>query len=160
MEAKERAIVRAMLGGEEDGDRLQEAANQLKELAYRELIGWIGGDYRPVTLSELTVDRVANICGSIIEEVPTLERIVDVFNLPVEKARYVVSVLNYKKHLGYQRTLHERAIEILQESITDREDPDEIIPYFRGPLLDVIDRTNTALLCDEKPEGYDVIKRR
>jgi len=62
---------------------------------------------------------VANICGSIIKEVPTLERIVDVFDLPVGKARYVVSVLNYKKHLGYQRMLHERAIEILQESITD-----------------------------------------
>lgn len=157
METKERTIIRVLLGQEESEERLQEAANQVKELAYQELIDWIGGEYRPVTLSELTVNRVANIFGSIIEEVPTLERIVDAFNLPVGKARYVVSVLNYKKHPGYQRILHEKAIDTLEGSIEGEEDTKEVIPFFRGPLIDIINRTSTALLYDQNAEGYDGI---
>jgi hypothetical protein len=88
----------------------EEAVPDLIEAALTEWVGWLDGSFRPMSISELEMRRVFELYDRIlVDEAPSAERLGEVLEMPMGRARYMMQNLAYR-HGGMLRQRRARAI--------------------------------------------------
>lgn len=159
MDERDRTLLTRLVGPGTTAPSLTAAAEKIKELAFSEWMDWMSGLYRPISISQNNVDRIAKIYGSVVGDVPTVNDLVDIFNLPIGRARYVISVLKYGSHPSFRHGALTKLASVLRDSIKDKEDEDTVTPFIESGLLGILDEVEQEILyVDENPD-YDRCER-
>ena len=132
----DRRTVRGLLGRGGGDAEVEEAAQTLMRLAFEEWIDWIRGVYRPLSISENTADRVSKIYTEVIGDFPDVNDLVRIFNMPVGRARYLVSILKYDSHPAFKQTVRRKLQARLIEATEGKADDAYVTPFLRRVLLD------------------------
>ena len=155
MEERDRVALTKLLGPAANEMLLEEAVNTIRDLAFREWMDWMSGLYRPTSVSQNNVDRIEKIYGLILGDFPTVGHLVDAFNLPVGRARYIVSILNYGSNISFRRATLNKLIGIIEDSIEGKEDDSKATPFVESGLLNVLDEMEQELLYVDKDPTYN-----
>ena len=90
--------------------RLGQPAERVPKLglaALREWAQWLRGTSRPMSVSELEMDRLYTIYEQVlVDELPSVDTLAQVLDLPMGRARYLMQSLDYR----HARFLHERQL--------------------------------------------------
>jgi hypothetical protein len=155
MEERDRNLLSRMLGPGVSDEVVGTAGETIKELAFREWMDWIAGEYRPISISQSNVDRIARIYGLVIKDVPTLNDLVNIFSFPIGRARYIISVLSYERNRDFRRGLLAKIAAVLVESIQGKEDEDLVTPFVESALLSVLDELEQEILYVDDNLDYE-----
>lgn len=154
----DRRVIRRLIGYEAPEEQIEEAAEILRRLAFEEWIDWIRGIYRPTSISENASDRVLKIYAEVMNDFPDVEDLVQLFNMPVGRARYLVSNLKYGSNPAFKRTVRRRLQAELTEAIEGKADDEHVTPFLRKVLLDELESLDIELLHEDPDPNYESYK--
>jgi len=155
IEEEIKKFMRALLGNESSEKKLDDGISKLKTLAFEEWANWIIGIYRPTSLSENTSDRIFKIYTSIKGDIPKIEEIVNYFNIPSGRAKYIISVLKYSGHPKLQELVRGKLKKALEEEIKGKEDHENITPFIEKAILDELSFLENEILYKDKNQDYE-----
>ena len=155
----DRTVIKRLIGSPQldNNDALViEAEEKIKELAFREWIDWITGQYRPISVSQNNIDRIAKIYGVVIGNIPNVNELVEIFNLPIGRARYIVSILNYETFPDFRRAMYEKLVSLLNDEISsmDEDEEAEITPFVDASLINILDQLEVEILYYDQHPSY------
>src|SRR5215216_2101712 len=105
----------------------EESVPDLIAAAFAEWVAWLDGSFRPMSISELEMRRVFELYDRVlVDEAPSAERLGEVLELPMGRARYVMQNLAYR-HGGMLRGRRARAISEALESAEWSEQHDNCV---------------------------------
>ena len=151
----DRRTVKRLMGHGATDAEIEEAVQAIMRLAFEEWIDWISGAYRPLSISENTADRVLRIYAEVIGDFPDIGGLVEVFNMPVGRARYLVSVLKYGNQPAFKRMVRRKLQAELTQVIEGKADDADVTPFFRKVLLDELDSLDVELKYEDPAPGYE-----
>jgi hypothetical protein len=133
--------------GSKDYDAKEE---MLREYAFEELVRWLKGDHRPSSMAELTYDRIRKIFVEICGEFPTVEKVSDRCNLPVSRARVMISTFKYEQNLEFRKLAWKMLSQSLQNAKPTVELKDVMVVR-----LDQAEREVLSTLVTELSRGEE-----
>jgi len=75
-----------------------ETASALAIAALEEWVDWLTGDSRPMSISELETERVYRLYDEVLKgELPSVDSLGRLLDLPMGRARYIVQSLAYRR---------------------------------------------------------------
>lgn len=74
MDKMDQTLLTRLLGPGATEKDVTAAAEKIKELAFREWMDWMSGLYRPISISQNNIDRIAKIYGAVVGDVRDIER--------------------------------------------------------------------------------------
>lgn len=153
------STVKRLIGRRATDAEVEEAAQSLMRLAFEEWIDWIRGAYRPLSISENIADRVLKIYAEVIGEFPDVNALVELFNMPVGRARYLVSVLKYGNQPAFKRMVRHKLQAKLIQAIEGKADDAYVTPFLRKVLVDELDRLDVELKYEDPDPDYESFTR-
>ncbi len=157
-EEKIKPFMRALLGDEIGETELNNKINELKNLAFEEWVNWLIGSYRPTSIGENSSDRIFKIYTNIKGDIPAIEELVNYFNIPAGRAKYIISVLKYGGHPKLQELTRSKLKRTLEEKIRGKRDEDTITPFIEKALLDELSFIENDILYKIKNTEYERYK--
>ncbi len=157
-EDKIKSFIRNLLGRDVNETELNEKISKLKELAFEEWVGWITGVYRPNSISENITDRIFKIYIFLKGDLPKLEELINYFNIPSGRARYIISVIKYSGHPKLKELSRKKLKRLLEEAIKGKEDHEIITPFIEKALLDELAFIEHEILYKDKDSEYEKYK--
>ena len=151
----DRRTIKRLMGREATDAQIEKAAQTSMRLAFEEWIDWIRGTYRPLSISENSVDRVLKIYAEVIGDCPDVNDLVELFNIPVGRARYLVSILKYGSHPAFKRMVRCKLQAELTQAIEGKADDAYVRPFLRKALLDELDSLDVELKYEDPEPGYE-----
>jgi hypothetical protein len=123
----------------------EESVRDLIAAAFDEWVAWLDGSFRPMSISELEMRRVYELYDRIlVDEAPSAERLGEVLELPMGRARYVMQNLAYR-HGGMLRRRRARAISDALEGAQWSEQHDSYVVMIDPSCRELMDRTIRSL---------------
>lgn len=156
-------FMRALLGDEISEEELSKKINELRSLAFEEWVNWLNGSYRPTSISENTSDRIFEIYTHIKGDIPRIEELVNYFNIPSGRAKYVISALRYGGYPKLQELTRRKLKKVLEEEVSEKEDHENVTPFIEKALLDELSFVEHEILYKDKNvqyEKYEELKGR
>ncbi|MFX0135376.1 MAG: hypothetical protein ACFFDN_17160 [Candidatus Hodarchaeota archaeon] len=150
-------FLRKLLGSDISEGRLNESIETFKKLALEEWINWINGIYRPSSLSQNSSDRIFNIYTEIKKDLPKIDELVNLFNIPVGRARYIISSLKWSAQPEYKELERNKLKSLLEEKIAGKADTDTIKPYVENILLDELKRIEVYFTYESENQDFEPI---
>lgn len=131
----------------------EEAVPDLIEAALTEWVSWLDGSFRPMSISELEMRRVFELYDRIlVDEVPSAERLGELLELPMGRARYVMQNLAYR-HGGLLRRRRSRTILDALEGAQWSERGDHCVVTIDPGCRNLMDRTIRSLAAQGELES-------
>lgn len=131
----------------------EESVPELVVAAFAEWVAWLDGSFRPMSVSELEMRRVFSLYDRIlVDEVPSAERLGELLDLPMGRARYVMQNLAYR-HGGLLRRRRTRAILDALEGARWSEQRDNCVVTIDPGCQNLMDRTIRTLATQGELES-------
>ena len=153
MEERDRILLSRLLGPAASEEDVTKAAEEIQKLAFREWMDWMAGDYRPTSIGQNNVDRIAQIYGAVVGDVPTVRDLVEHLTMPVGRARYMISVLNYETTSSFRKGAFRKLAGVLGDAIKGKSDEQVVTPFVKTSLEAILDEVEQEILfVDEDPD--------
>jgi hypothetical protein len=114
--------------------------------ALQEWMDWLSGDSRPMSISELEIERIYKIYEKVLtKQFPSVDRLGKIFQMPMGRARYIIQSLAYRRG----RFLFKRQLIEISEALGQLKEPPYVIVIDRG-CQSIIDRSFNDLLAKKQ----------
>ena len=126
----------------------QEALPALALAALDEWVGWLSGDSRPMSMTELETGRILQLYTTVLpDQLPSVDNLGRLLGLPMGRARYIIQNLAYRQG----RFLFERQLRDTLRALQAGEWAGETCTVLvdRG-CQTIIDRTLADLLANKR----------
>ncbi len=157
-EDKIKLFLRNLLGEDINDTEINKKVEELKKLAFEEWVEWITGSYRPNSISENITDRIFKIYIFLKEDIPKIEELVNYFNIPSGRARYIISVMKYGGHPKLKELSRKKLKSLLEEAIKGKEEHETITPFIEKALLDELAFIEHEILHKDENSEYERYK--
>lgn len=127
-----------------------ERAPILAQAALREWAQWLRGTARPMSVSELEMDRLYTIYEQVlVDELPSVDSLARVLDLPMGRARYIMQSLAYRHGRFLNERRYRSVIRALQQGQWSKDKETVTVTVDRSCQV-LMDRTMADLVASQR----------
>jgi hypothetical protein len=129
-------------------DQPEDALPALALAALDEWVGWLSGDLRPMSITELETERILKLYDTVLpDQLPSVDNLGRLLGLPMGRARYIIQNMAYRRG----RFLFQRQLRDTLRALHDGQWRDDTCTVLvdRG-CQQIVDRTLADLLANRR----------